>query len=598
MSKKERFLITTADERTWKFDRPVIFLGEWCRLYDRKHIWQNMDAIVAPPYGLGGARKDADHVEARALEDKLFPALCEVLNKHHGAQHSERFWRIVLGHWLRRYVDVMINRVKTLEQCLQKNKISGVTTYANDFYTLATQDSYSAIWAFNDNRWNSALDGRILELLLVESCSVEHIADDESISFSFKVLADTLTLKRTIVKWGYHQLRKLLSFFVSDSDAFIINSYMPKKVEIKLQLALGQCPQLWTSPKLDVVEKPSRLLRARLTERFSNLVDDKFENILNVMLFELLPACYLEGFAYLNKLVNQQPWPKSPKFIFTSNNFDADEVFKLWAANKVERGAKYFIGQHGNNYGTYRYMYPAIEEVTADKFLTWGWTDGLAQHTEAFIFKTADKRAEHYNPEGGLLLIEDMLHRRYSTWDTHADFANNFEDQISFVLKLNYSLRKHLTIRLHALCRYMKWGEKIRWREIDPLLKLNEGGTPIRALVSQSRLVVHGYDSTGMLETLSQNIPTLSFWHNNFEHLRECSKPYYQLLKDAGIVHLTPESAARKVNEVWDDVDGWWQQDIVQDARKEFCKQYARQSQNPVRDLKKIFMSKNVLEIR
>jgi hypothetical protein len=29
MSEVARYLITNADERTWKFDRPVIFLGEW-----------------------------------------------------------------------------------------------------------------------------------------------------------------------------------------------------------------------------------------------------------------------------------------------------------------------------------------------------------------------------------------------------------------------------------------------------------------------------------------------------------------------------------------------------------------------------------------
>ena len=67
-----RYLITIADERTWKFDRPVLFLGEWCCLYDRRHIWQHMDAIVASPYGLGKVQKDADHAEARALEEKLF----------------------------------------------------------------------------------------------------------------------------------------------------------------------------------------------------------------------------------------------------------------------------------------------------------------------------------------------------------------------------------------------------------------------------------------------------------------------------------------------------------------------------------------------
>ena len=39
MPKTPRYLITTHDERTWEFDRPVIFLGEWCRLFERKNIY-------------------------------------------------------------------------------------------------------------------------------------------------------------------------------------------------------------------------------------------------------------------------------------------------------------------------------------------------------------------------------------------------------------------------------------------------------------------------------------------------------------------------------------------------------------------------------
>ena len=62
MTKQKRYLITTEDEVTWKFDQPVIFLGEWCRPYNRKHLWQNMDAIVAKPYGLGEDQKDTDYV--------------------------------------------------------------------------------------------------------------------------------------------------------------------------------------------------------------------------------------------------------------------------------------------------------------------------------------------------------------------------------------------------------------------------------------------------------------------------------------------------------------------------------------------------------
>lgn len=160
-----RYLITTDDERTWKFDRPVVFLGDWCRLYERKHIWQRMDAIVAAPYGLGQSKKDRDHIEARQLEEELFPKLCSILNSHHGVEHSERYWMIVLGHWFRRYVDVVLNRIRTLEQCMQTHQVSGTTGFDGGDYSLATMDSYSAIWAFNDSRWNNELNLRILSFL-------------------------------------------------------------------------------------------------------------------------------------------------------------------------------------------------------------------------------------------------------------------------------------------------------------------------------------------------------------------------------------------------------------------------------------------------
>ena len=43
-----RFLVTTALEDTWpQQGQPVLFLGEWCKLYSRKHRWQKIDSKVA-----------------------------------------------------------------------------------------------------------------------------------------------------------------------------------------------------------------------------------------------------------------------------------------------------------------------------------------------------------------------------------------------------------------------------------------------------------------------------------------------------------------------------------------------------------------------
>jgi putative transferase (TIGR04331 family) len=92
-----------------------------------------------------------------------------------------------------------------------------------------------------------------------------------------------------------------------------------------------------------------------------------------------------------------------------------------------------------------------------------------------------------------------------------------------------------------------------------------------------------------MLESLALNIPTMAFWQNGLDHLNDSAKSYYQILVDAGIVHLSAQSIARKVNEVWTDVDSWWSQDSIQLARKVFCNQYARTSKRPIRDLRDLF---------
>ncbi len=546
-----------------------------------------MNAIVALPYGLDQSQKDADQIVARELEEKLFSLLSETLNEYHCTTHDGRFWRIVLGHWLRRFVDVILNRVKTLEQCLQSHQLNGITVCCSEHYSLATLDSNEAVWAFNDDKWNNVLNVRILSLLDAISVQVEVIAEEESEGFRLLAVEPKASLRSKLLRRGYQQLGKLAGKLASDNDAYIINSYLPRKEEIKLHLALGQVPQFFTFPKLELRKRPDSALRQNLTNQIAGATNNALFEIMCQLVFELIPVCYLEGYTDFTNKIYELPLPKKPKFIFTSNNFDTDELFKVWVAHKVETGVRYIVGQHGSNYGTSRYMHPSIEESTSDKFLTWGWSDGMQQHAPTFIFKTAGCKVGAYNPNGGLLLIELHEHRRITTWDGTYEFCNYFKEQQEFINGLEETIRNNLTIRLPYVHIDLKWNEAARWREFDELIRIDYGNSHIGKLISKSRLIIHSYDSTGILETLSQNIPTLAFWQKDFEHLRDSAKPFYKLLLDSGILHLTAESAAAKINEIWDDVEGWWSQTTVQEARRIFSNRYARASESPIQELLK-----------
>jgi putative transferase (TIGR04331 family) len=585
MPKIARHLVTSADERTWQPHGPTLFLGEWCKLNARKNYWGQLDQITAKPYGIGKSTKDSDYKQCRLYEKKIFNALVISLNQTHNTTHSNRFWDILLGHWLRYFIDITYNRVKTLEQCFANYSITSYTTYHRDKLPHIPADFSEAMREFQDPTWNEYIYSQIIEILNPSNMEIIHISDD---SYNqAEIIHHKNSFLKSLAKRTYQYLAKLSGVFESSSDALIINSYLSQKEELKLRCLLGQSPIKPLSNSYKSSAPPNYVLRDSLAEQLTFDQNSLVEKTMGKLLFELLPTIYLEGFKGLNTYCQQLKWPKNPKFIYTCNNFAFDEAFKLWAAQKTELGIPYIAGQHGNNYGTYRYMNPSVEERTTDYFVTWGWNQN-ASNLPGFIFKFNSENPQTYQADGGLLLIELHSSMMVSTWDETAEFSQYFSDQQSFVKQLNSKPKQELTIRLHHDHIHLNWDEVARWNEFDPSLKLDMGNSRLSSLISESRLVVHSYDSTGILETLSQNIPTIAFWQNNLDHLRENVIDDYQALVDAGIIHLSPDSAAKHINQIWEDISTWWQNPRVQEARAQFCDKYANLSAKPANDLKNI----------
>jgi putative transferase (TIGR04331 family) len=582
----KRYLITTADERSWNTKGPVLFLGEWCRCYDRRSVWSSMDAVVAAPYGLESGQSDRDIAYIKSATSHLLDELSAAANAFHRTSHSRRYWDIVLGHWLVRYVAVMFNRYMTLAQALRRYEISGTTVFDGTAYSLATTDSASFIWACDDDLWNHVLYSRILshwqhQGLQLHSGPLDGIAGFTTTPALLANKENWLT--DIAVSAGSAMLRTLSRH----DDALIVSTYLPRPQRIYLELSLGQCPQVWRTPQIraSVPDQPQR-------DHF--FIDaskgNDFERYLRLALPHMIPSCYLEGYAKLVDQAAALPWPARPRFIFTSNSFDTDELFKLWTAAHVEQGVPYFAGQHGNKYGTHVCAGSDVwpEQTTSDGFITWGWRDENPRTIPGFVFKTAGRKAKERGSSGGLLLIELCLPHWHEPHDCYAQFAIYQEQQFRFVNALPDAIRRQLTVRLHAEYRRRHWCDELRWMDRSPQTRLETGTARIHRLIDNSRLVVHSYDSTGILESLALNKPTMCFWHGGLDHILPSARPYYEGLRDAGILADTPERAAAEVESHWEDVGGWWRSEMVQEARQAFCARMCRTDRSPVRTLKRL----------
>ena len=146
MIQQTRHLIVSADKTTWRLDQPVLFLGKWCLREHDRNTWESMDAIIADPIGAEIQDRLSLHTEARRIESKLFPKLVSILNDYHGIDRDERYWRIVLGHWLRETVQLLLNRIVTIQRCIDGYQISNITLNISPNFVLAAK-SYGDIWS-------------------------------------------------------------------------------------------------------------------------------------------------------------------------------------------------------------------------------------------------------------------------------------------------------------------------------------------------------------------------------------------------------------------------------------------------------------------
>ena len=250
------------------------------------------------------------------------------------------------------------------------------------------------------------------------------------------------------------------------------------------------------------------------------------------------------------------------------------------------------IGQHGGHFGMALWSFSEEHQIAiADRFLTWGWDDPEQDKiTPVGNFKNFGRKIVADNT-GNALLVEMTMpqtsYHMYSVPVAAGQWQEYFADQCRFVQALPLALRDQVLVRFNS--NDYGHAQKQRWQGRFPNIQFETGVLPMISLIRKARLYISTYNATTYLESMSLNFPTIMFWNPKHWELRDSAIPYFELLKSVGIFHETPESAARQMVVVWDDVAAWWESDAVQLVRSEFCKRYAHIPEKPLDVLEKLF---------
>jgi putative transferase (TIGR04331 family) len=567
-----RFLVTTALQSTWPEDQPVLFLGEWCKVYSEKNKWEKFDSDTLPYLWNDRRRFEADYHYIDSLYEQVLQTLALKLNHLHQVDYDLRYWRIVSGPWLNIFISTIYERWTHLKKACEEYFISGTYVLDKPCDTYVPLDTVMLLDLIVTDEWN----------FMIYSFMVKHFT---RIPYNKLTIPSPVQKIKTQKKISKIQVFKktLIGLLNRHKDIVITGAGLTRDVYVKLILKHGivatQLPDSLTKKS-----RPDQLLREKIFVEYKNGSD--FENCLWRLIAMQLPVSFVENFQFHLANGFRLPLPKNPKVILTTNVY-YHEDFRIWLAEKlavVDQKVKLIIMQHGGSYGVMKWFVNEDYEIKiADEFLTWGWSTTKQKKVTSFsMLKGSPFRPRINFDQPNALMISRSLPRqsyKLASEPISSQILDFNRNELDFISALPENIRSVLMVRLYPLD--YGWNERLRLMDRFPDVIITEEGEALSKLGSISRVVIVTYNSTSLLETLSTNIPTIIFWNTLHNELRDDAIPYFEALKSVGIFHENPLSAAKHLAVVWNDISKWWQDKKLQEIVRKFVVCFCNKSVNP-----------------
>ena len=570
--------MTTALESTWGKTENILFLGEWCKLYERRHVWAQRIHETVPFHwdDRGKLKRDYDYLQS--LHHSLLECLAASLNEFHQVDNSVRYWQILLDPWLLSYLAVVFDRWECLRFAFEQNDDLEIIL-PEEIAAAAPVFSYSEFIArapYSDE-WNHALYQRIVESGYSGRCSIRR----EKISISGETESDQISATKaqgSVLRRFALGIDRFLGRRFSKYEVVFLGSYFSWPSLIRLNLAIGQMPRLFLDEfKLDEAlsdSLPSSVRLNRSGMRLNFQSGSTFEEFVNQSIIHDIPRCLVESFGALRDRARSVSI--ETKAILTANNHWTNANVKAWMAEQANKGVKLVILEHGGSFPAYRELFD-FEEDVADSKVTW-FLPYHSKHTQLPPSKLVSV-VKKILPSFATRLSRkhcSIIAVEYPRYVYRAHYYP-VGAQSLMLLKLVVQLYEGLQEEVKQFVRIKPysnqgWNTCQRYSDIFGPEHMQTERRLHRVMYS-SKLIICTYPETTFSEAMASGIPTVMIYPEHLYERHPVAFPLLDLLRSARVVFNDPLTAAAHINAIWNDPGEWWDSTDVLHARKEFFRQ-------------------------
>jgi putative transferase (TIGR04331 family) len=527
---------------------------------------------------------DAEFAEFQSISEAVFQGLVCELNRVHGTDHPVRFWRIVCGAWFLQFAQVWYLRWKVAGEVLREHGALPCRRIDVSWQDLLPVTHDEASLLFATDIWNHIAYCDAFDFVAKSNFGEQRIDSRQR----NRELAEY----RTLINFGLpsqsakSKLEAVLAKISPRPKVVLAGVVQSRAALVAMHLRLGILPRLWRFSAKLTPQPINESLRDQINLSLGST--GGFAEFLAKSVSRHLPTVYLEGFKNLTEQTfSENILTKPPRAIFTNTLLHRSEQFKLWSATFVAQGkTKLFSGQHGGGYGVSRFVgwSEEYELAVVDKFFSWARVSNR-KNTEACCVQVQLEEPTPAN-DGNLLVVLGPVTRNSDIYGMLVVQSNSnyFKLLADFVRALpNHVLTQTLVRPKNASVtrKPARVGADQILNIFDRNIEIDFGGQSLNQRLAKSRLAVVTYNETTIPTNLMVNFPTIALWDPNYVRLNDRAAAVYEKLLKAKILFHSSTDAAQHISAIWSDVDSWWNSEIVQTARLNFCEHYAYKVQFP-----------------
>ena len=556
---QNNFLITTALKDTWKTGPSVNYLGRWCIPYQEEikfnklkfnYHWDDRQKL----------KNDYRYLEN--FYEIVLKSLSNFLNEYHDIKKEINFWRIIIGPWLISLVGIIFDRYEILR--IYYKNIQYVNT---EIINLEEKklipfnwQGYQNILAVSD-LWNHWIFGKLISHSYKNQTK---ILKKNLNNIQYSLLLD----KNSLHKVSFFKRVLDTKFFFTKNKYFIYDQYLSVKDTINLNMKLGQFPT-WGSQvdeRYNINSSDVVNLDLRKKNKLNFETKNDFELFFKNNLLTFIPVIYFEDFKKYFEQLKKIPF--NGKVIVTSGAHFSNDMFKIWCGEQVENKKKLLVSSHGGMIPQKYDIFDHDEKISYKKVV---WHKPLNQQQIQLVpNKLTFEDYRRKNSKKILLTCYEsqLLNYRCQSGPHSGQVIDDFNQKVEFINLIEKKFYSLLKIRPGP---NRGWNTKKRFSDLFGSEIIDKEKSYLNSL-KRTKISITTYPQTTFSESIAHNVPSICLLKEEYWDTEDTFKNYYQDLKKNKIIFSDPILAAKHLNEVYENIDEWWNSEAVKNLKEYFFK--------------------------